>query len=414
MTRKIAIVGAGQSGLQTGIGLLKAGYDVTILSNRTGEQIRAGKVMSSQCMFDQALQSERDLGLNFWEHECPPVEGIGVTVPNPEKVGEKLIDWAAPLDNKAQSVDQRVKMPVWMDEFERLGGELKICDVGIAELEELAASYELVLVAAGKGEIVRMFERDDERSRFDKPQRALALTYVHGMTPKEPYSRVAFNLIPGVGEYFVFPALTLSGPCEIMVFEGIPGGPMDCWGDVTTPQEHLQRSLEIINTYAPWEAERCKNVELTDEGGVLAGRFPPTVRKPVATLPSGRKVMGIADALVVNDPITGQGSNNGAKCSRIYLQEIIARGDQPFTEEWMQQTFETYWDYASQVVDWTNSMLLPPPAHILELLGAAQQSPSLAAQIANGFDNPPDYMPWWLDEAACQDLIKLHMQQGAA
>jgi 3-hydroxyisobutyrate dehydrogenase-like beta-hydroxyacid dehydrogenase len=34
MTRKIAIVGAGQSGLQTGIGLLKAGYDVSILSNR--------------------------------------------------------------------------------------------------------------------------------------------------------------------------------------------------------------------------------------------------------------------------------------------------------------------------------------------------------------------------------------------
>jgi len=189
---------------------------------------------------------------------------------------------------------------------------------------------------------------------------------------------------------------------------------MDCWGDVTTPQEHLQRSLEIINTYAPWEAERCKHVELTDEGGVLAGRFPPTVRKPIATLPSGRKVMGIADALVVNDPITGQGSNNGAKCSRVYLDAILAHGDQPFTEAWMQQTFETYWNYASQVVDWTNSMLLPPSPHILELLGAAQLSPSLAAQIANGFDNPPDYMPWWLDAAACQDLIKSHQQPGAA
>ncbi|MBA4501329.1 styrene monooxygenase/indole monooxygenase family protein [Marinobacterium marinum] len=414
MTRKIAIVGAGQSGLQTGIGLLKAGHEVTLLSNRTGEQIRAGKVMSSQCMFDRSLQTERDLGLDFWEHDCPPVEGIGVTVPNLEQPGEKLIDWAAPLDSKALSVDQRIKMPSWMDEFERLGGDLRICDVGIEELEELAAAYELVLVAAGKGEIVRMFERDEERSCFDKPQRALALTYVHGMTPKEPYSRVAFNLIPGVGEYFVFPALTLSGPCEIMVFEGIPGGPMDCWGDVTTPQEHLQRSLEIISTYAPWEAERCKQVELTDENGVLAGRFPPTVRKPVATLPSGRKVMGIADALVVNDPITGQGSNNSAKCSRVYLDAILARGDQPFTEEWMQQTFETYWQYASQVVAWTNSMLRPPAPHILELMGAAQGSDSLASLLANGFDNPPDYMPWWLDEEDCRRVIESHMQQGAA
>ncbi|NVK43287.1 MAG: FAD-binding oxidoreductase [Oceanospirillaceae bacterium] len=413
MTRRIAIVGAGQSGLQTGIGLLQQGYQVTLHSNRTGEQIRAGRVMSSQCMFDRALQTERDLGLNFWERDCPPVEGIGVTVPNPDKAGEKLIDWAARLDRPAQSVDQRLKMPVWMDEFVRLGGELVIQDVGIDELEELAASHDLVLLAAGKGEIVRLFERDAERSQFDKPQRALALTYVRGMEPKQPHSRVAFNLIPGVGEYFAFPALTVNGPCEIMVFEGIPGGPMDCWQDVSTPEQHLARSLDILRTYAPWEAERCKHVELTDDNGILAGRFPPTVRKPVATLPSGRKILGIADALVVNDPITGQGSNNGAKCSRIYLDSILSRGDLPFDEAWMESTFETYWAYARDVVTWTNSMLLPPPDHILNLLGAAQHSPGLAATIANGFDNPPDNMPWWMDANACNHFVDEQLKKGA-
>ncbi|MBV1789099.1 FAD-binding oxidoreductase [Marinobacterium sp. D7] len=409
MTRKIAIVGAGQSGLQTGIGLLKAGYEVSILSNRTGEQIKAGKVMSSQCMFDMALQNERDLGINFWENDCPPVEGIGLRVPDPANAGSNLIEWAARLDKPAQSVDQRVKMPVWMDEFVRLGGDLQIRDVDIDVLEELAQAYDLVLVAAGKGDIVGLFERDSVRSTFDKPQRALALTYVHGMQPVEPFSRVAFNLIPGVGEYFCFPALTNSGPCEIMVFEGVPGGPMDCWQDVQTPQQHLARSLEIINTFAPAEAKRCQSVELTDDNGVLAGRFPPTVRKPVATLPSGRKIMGIADALVVNDPITGQGSNNASKCCRIYLDAIKARGDRPFDENWMQATFESYWAYANGVVDWTNSLLLPPPQHILELLGAAQQSASLAARIANGFNDPTGFMPWWKDPAACADVIKSHM-----
>jgi hypothetical protein len=131
MTRKNAIVGAGQSGLQTGIGLLKAGYDVSILSNRTGEQIKAGKVMSSQCMFDMALQNERDLGVNYWDKDCPPVEGIGLRVPDPAKPGSNLIEWAARLDKPAQSVDQRIKMPVWMDEFVRLGGDLQIRDVDI-------------------------------------------------------------------------------------------------------------------------------------------------------------------------------------------------------------------------------------------------------------------------------------------
>ncbi|TLF53059.1 FAD-binding oxidoreductase [Halomonas urmiana] len=413
MTRRIAIVGAGQSGLQTGIGLLQHGYQVTLLSNRTAEQIRGGRVMSSQCMFDRALQTERDLGLNFWERDCPPVEGIGMTVPDLDRAGAKAIDWAARLDCPAQSVDQRLKMPVWMDEFERLGGELVIRDAGIDDLEELAASHDLVLVAAGKGDIVRLFERDAERSRFDKPQRALALTYVQGMTPRDDFSRVAFNLIPGVGEYFAFPALTLNGPCEIMVFEGIPGGPLDCWQDVSTPEQHLARSVELLRTFAPWEAERCRDVQLTDDQGILAGRFPPTVRQPVATLPSGRKVLGIADALVVNDPITGQGSNNGAKCSRVYLDAILARGEQAFDADWMHTTFETYWGYAKDVVNWTNSLLLPPEEHILNLLGAAQESPSLASVLANGFDNPPDFLPWWLDARACDHFVNDHMKKGA-
>jgi len=31
-----------------------------------------------------------------------------------------------------------------------------------------------------------------------------------------------------------------------MVFEGVPGGSMDCWNDVNTPEEHLARSKWIL------------------------------------------------------------------------------------------------------------------------------------------------------------------------
>lgn len=228
--RRIAIVGGGQAGLPLALGLLDKGYEVTVVTNREPDDIRRGKVMSSQCMFDASLQIERDLGLNQWEAACPPVEGIGLAVPHPERPGHKLIDWAARLDRPAQAVDQRIKMPAWMELFAARGGRLLIQDGGVAELELLAASHDLVLLAAGKGDVVKLFERDTARSRFDKPQRALALTYVHGMRPAPVFSRVAFNLIPGVGEYFVFPALTHSGPCEIMVFEGVGGG--GGWGVV--------------------------------------------------------------------------------------------------------------------------------------------------------------------------------------
>jgi len=402
--RRIAIVGAGQSGLQLALGLLETGYDVTVLTNRTADEIRNGKVMSSQCMFHTALQTERDLGLNFWEEQCPAVEGIGFNLVDLEN-GGKVFQWSARLERYAQSVDQRVKMPFWIEEFQRRGGKLVMQDVGIDELEQLTQDYELVLLAAGKGEVVKQFVRDDERSTFDKPQRALALTYVNGMAALPPYSRVNFNIIPGVGEYFCFPALTVNGPCDIMVFEGVPGGPMDCWQDVKTPEEHLAKSLEILKTYMPWEAERCTNVSLTDAGGVLAGRFAPTVRKPILTLPSGRQVFGMADALVVNDPITGQGSNNAAKCSKIYFDAILANDNQAFSPEWMQQTFEKYWDYAETVVAWTNSLLAPPGPAMLEVLAAGSQNQAIASVLANNFDDPRQYAPWWFDTEEAQKFI---------
>lgn len=411
--RRIAIVGAGQAGLQLALGLLAKGYHVTLTTNRNGEDIRNGKVMSSQCMFNAALQSERDLGLNFWEDQCPAVEGIGLTVPDPENPNEPLFSWSTRLDRYAQSVDQRLKMPVWLDEVAKRGGEVIIQDVGVAELEQLSASHDLVLLAAGKGEIVNLFEKDTVRTQFQQPQRALSLTYVKGMTPMSPFSRVSFNLIPGVGEYFVFPCLTTTGPCEIMVFEGIPGGPMDCWQGITSAEQHLEKSLELVNRYVPWEAERCRSVELTDDKGFLSGRFTPMVRKPVLTLPSGRKVFGMADALVVNDPITGQGSNNAAKCSKVYLDAIVARGAQNFGPEWMHDTFEQYWSYARHVVKWTNTMLTPPPQHLLELLGAASQSKPLASAIANGFDDPRNFAPWWFDAQSCQAFIQEKAHQAA-
>jgi hypothetical protein len=393
--RKITIVGAGQAGLQLGIGLVDNGYDVTIVSNRTADEIRAGKVMSSQCMFDTSLSHERDLGLDFWADDCPPVEGIGLTVPSPD--GDIAFSWAAKLDAPAQSVDQRLKMPRWMAEFENRGGKIELVDAGISELEEYADSSDLVIVAAGKGEIARLFERDAERSQFDKPQRALSLTYVKGLQPQPDYSTVSFNLLPGIGEYFVFPALTTTGPCDIMVFEGVPGGPLDCWGDISSPEEHLGNAQRLLREFVPWEAERATDVELTDPNGVLAGRFPPTIRKPVALLPSGKPVLGLADVVVLNDPITGQGSNNASKCAASYLASILEHGAATFDAAFMQEAFERYYAYAQYVATWTNALLLPPPPHVLELLGAAAQHPEIAQRFANGFDDPRDYFEWFMD-----------------
>ncbi|MFN8224000.1 MAG: styrene monooxygenase/indole monooxygenase family protein [Gaiellales bacterium] len=396
---KVTIIGAGQSGLQLAVGLVDAGYDVTVVSDRRPEEIRDARVTSSQCMFPNALDHERALGINFWDESCPPVDGISLQVPHPEIPGAKAIEWAARLDRPAQSVDQRIKFPRWMEHFESIGGRLVFASATVADLDRYGADSDLVVVASGKGELGRLFERDAVRSQFDRPMRSLALTYVNGLEPRPEFSAVCFNIIPGVGEYFVFPAETVAGGCEIMVFEGVPGGPMDCWGDVSSPSDHLARSKWILDTFLPWEGARAKAVELTDANGILTGSFAPTVRRAAATTPGGTLVLGLADAILLNDPITGQGSNNASKGAAVYLRRILERGEGPFDEAWMLETFEQLWDYAEKVVGWTNALLVPPPEHVLNLLGAAGQHPAIAKRFVDGFDDPTDFENWFMDPA---------------
>src|SRR5438309_10959991 len=116
-----------------------------------------------------------------------------------------------------------------MAELQKRGEHLQIAAADIDDLESCARGHDLVIVASGKGTIAQLFERDTSRSPFSEPQRSLALTYVWKMRPREPYAAVCLNLIPNIGEYFVFPALASSGPCELMVFGGIAGWPMVCW-----------------------------------------------------------------------------------------------------------------------------------------------------------------------------------------
>ncbi|MFJ2175140.1 styrene monooxygenase/indole monooxygenase family protein [Streptomyces sp. NPDC087851] len=390
--RKILIVGAGQSGLQLALGLQSRGYEVTLMSNRTADEIRSGRIMSTQVMFATALQHERDLQLNFWESHAPRIEGLGVSVAAPD--ASRPIDWVGTLDGYAQSVDQRVKMAGWLDTFAQRGGQLVIHGAAVSDLDYFSRTYDLVLVSAGKGELVSMFGRDAARSPHDTPQRALAVSYVHGLGPRPEhpeFDAVRCNLVPGVGELFVMPTLTTSGRADILFWEGIPGGPLDVFRGVKDPAEHLSLTLELMERHIPWEYARATKVELTDAGGTLAGRYAPTVRNPVGRLPSGGLVLGVGDVVVANDPITGQGSNAAAKCAASYLDSIVEHGDRPFDEAWMRTAFDRYWEVARHVTKWTNAMLGEPPEHVLGLIGAAGQLQPVADRFANGFDDPSDF-----------------------
>jgi hypothetical protein len=401
--RNILIVGAGQAGLQLALSLRAEGYDVTLMSARTPDEIRTGWPTSTQAMFDLALSTERAYQIDEWQQQTPQIQGLHVVLSAPP--GELAFGARCPLDAPAQSVDQRVKMAQWLLDAEDRGVDVVYNSVTTQDLDALTrlGRYDLAIVAAGKGELVAMFDRDDERSVFTSPQRGLAVAYVNGLAPdpKWPVPHVGFHAIPGLGELFVIPGLTGSGPCDILFWEAVPGGPLDRYADAVgrmAPELHLQITLDLIRQYLPWVHERAGAVELTDAKATLHGRYTPTVRRPVAHLPGGGLALGLADVVIANDPITGQGSNTAAKAADHYLKAILARGNHPFDETWMNATFESFWTaHGAAVTGWTNAMLQPLPPHVQQLLGAAAANEAVARRFANGFSDPNDFGNWLMD-----------------
>ncbi|HVV12973.1 styrene monooxygenase/indole monooxygenase family protein [Amycolatopsis sp.] len=397
--RKILIVGAGQSGLQLALTLREHDYDVTLMSARTPDELRAGYVTSTQCMFHDALTIERKHGLNLWDDVAPAITHQGLSLG--DENGNRLLNWRGLWElGPAQSVDQRVKMSAWLELLEERGGKVIIHGVTTADLNSLASMYDLVIVAAGKGELVQLFDRDPSRSPFTKPQRHLAVCYVDGLVPRSEFPgsvNVWLDVLPGIGELIHMPGYTLTGPSDILYLSAVPGGPLDQFRDRPQPEEQLARHKELFRKFAPWEYERFHDAQLTDRRGVLTGGYPPVVRHPVGELPSGMFVLGMADVVVANDPVTGQGANNAAKCAESYLDSILAHGDKPFDREWMQGAFDKYWEYAQHVVKLTNTMLLPPPENIQQILGVAQTNEKVANRFAGGFNNPPDMAEWFFE-----------------
>ncbi|GGP44300.1 styrene monooxygenase/indole monooxygenase family protein [Streptomyces abikoensis] len=396
--RRIAIVGAGQAGLQLALGLQAHAYDVTLVSARTAGEIRDGHVLSTQAMFGPAQTIEREAGLNLWDDQVPAVHTIRATVIDPP--GTLAAAVTGRLDHPQRSVDQRVKLSGWLELFERRGGHVEYRSVDRAELAALARGHELTIVAAGRGGLSGIFPRDPERSPFDRPQRTLACLYLHGVAaPPEPAeTHVRVMMIPGVGEGLLQPALTTSGPCTILLWEAVPGGPLDCWQDRPGPRDNLERSLALMREFVPWEYELCAKAEPTDATATLYGAVDPVVRHPVARLDGEVSVLGMGDTVVVNDPVTGQGSNSAARCADVYRRAILARGDRPFDDSWMRDTFEEFWAYARHATAFTTAMLGPLPPHVARVLATATVRQEVADRFAEVYADPSGAR-WFLDPA---------------
>ena len=407
-TRRVAVVGAGPAGTALALGLLRHGIEVTLVSDRSTEQIRDGAVMSSQVTFESALEVETALSISTLVPEAPPIGRMSYAI---ERLDGSHAEFSTVLATPARSLDQRVRLPLLIEEIERRGGTVLIRAASVDDLERLAEDHDLVVVSTGRDGLASLFPVDAARTPYSSPQRVAALTYLRDARPDPAGPGLRYHCREGIGECFTAPALTVDGVCDIVVVEGVPGGPLDAWDGVDTPGEHLDRLLGLMGEHFPAEVVRFTDARLVDDQSLLRGALTPVVRRPVGRLPSGAAVLGMADVVVLNDPLTSQGANNAAKSAASYLEAIVAQPE-PLDADWMERTFENFWrGWAQWATEWTNSWLQPAKPHQRVVVDAAARHPAVAERISAGFDDARLFAPWWFDAAETARFLQAQVRE---
>jgi 2-polyprenyl-6-methoxyphenol hydroxylase-like FAD-dependent oxidoreductase len=393
-------------------GLLNEGYEVTVFEGRPADEIERGPILSTAMVFDRQLDVERRLGMHEWEGKAPVCNGMHATLRLPN--GEIVLQLQGGLDETCQGVDARLKTSTWMRRFQEMGGHMVHENVNRPLLEEMAEAFDLVIVSSGKGGLGEIFERDPERTLFDAPPRRLGAVMLKNVREWEeiPYTTLKFQFFIQIGEYFSIPFYSHVGRCRSVVFESIPGSPMDVWGGVDSADKALATALRLIREYSPQDWPNYRNAQLVDDRSWLKGAITPTVRKPVGRLRTGKIVMAMGDVAALNDPISGTGANDAVRQADRMIRAIVDHGDRPFTAEWMQEAFNAYYEERGQyTMEFTRIMTGPMTEPFWKVLQGAAQSPSVAHTFVNVYTDIKKSLEWLTDQKAADGICAAHAHE---
>jgi len=441
--RKVLIVGGGTSGLQLAHGLLHHGYDVTVINGSSSQEIRSDKPSITQFTLPSALAHEQAAGLAMWEHIAPRITGATLHLHVPDG---QTATMRSRFEAYGVSVDRRVKMADWLESFEDRGGKVVIHGITVTDLDYFFRMFELIILATGSGELGQLF--DQGQSRSDQPPRRTVAQVILDEVPHTEHAQwhpvsapvgchPGYKPEPVLSDYaevvstpqvraILSPVLIDSGPQHVLQLMGPVGGEMDAWPDRPNSQELVALMKNLLHKHAPGLADRVAKASLLNDQDASLHRYNPHVRTPVATLPSGGLVLGMADAVVsTDDPIAAQANNVSSASANHYLSRILAHGNAEFDREWMTQTFTGHWSGSpteeyplagmgqaatglSQVLDriWSPEA----PAHLSEVLGAATKYQKIADRFLGDLDDPRRYAQWLYDP----DTARAALSQAAA
>jgi 2-polyprenyl-6-methoxyphenol hydroxylase-like FAD-dependent oxidoreductase len=385
MATSIGIVGSGVSGLHLGLYLLAHDVPVTMYADKEPDAIRAGKLLNTVGHHHHTLERERALGVHHWD-----AAEYGYVCHHHCVLGDPPLRFRGDFDHPSSVIDYRIYLPRLMEDFADRGGRTVLVErFGMDEVERLSHDHDLVVVAVGRRSIGELFPPRPDKSPYDRPQRRLSAGIYAGIAYSEPKG-VGVHFSPGHGELLELPIYSHAGFATALLFEAVPGGDLDALVDIRyddDPAAYNRVVLEKVNAHFPMAAERidASAFGLWSGRDLLQGALTPIVRHDYARLSSGRYALAVGDSHTVVDPMMGQGANSASYSAWVIGEEIVA--DVAYDERFCQRVARRREGFVHSVSDWTN-LMLNPPQHVLEFIGAMSQDKALCDEFTSNFNDP--------------------------
>ncbi|MFF2396993.1 styrene monooxygenase/indole monooxygenase family protein [Nocardia sp. NPDC058114] len=406
--RSAAVIGAGQTGVTAALGLLDAGFTVTLYSDRDQRSLRDDVPATGTALeFGETQQAEAALGLDSYTGRAPRHTGLSVRIAGPENA--ELIALDGTFDGYVGvAVDTRLKADERLTAFLERGGDFVVEPVTPESLDAIAAANDLTLVATGRGGLADLFPIDEERTVYDKPQRSLLTVTVTGLdfdpgvfAHRSPAggAHSLFSILAEQGEAWWGPYLHKdAGPSWAFLGWARPGSDWETrFAAADSAESALQIVKDLYRDYIDWDLPEVQATQVIaeDPHSWLKGAVRPVVRAGVGHTAGGHPVAALGDTAVAYDPVAGQGAQSGL----IQAQRLVAAAavhDGPFDEQWITDQYATFLAARSDAAAKVTRLFLSDPEFGDiggQFFATAAVNPKFASALVGLLHRPQPFLP---------------------
>ncbi|GHV08194.1 monooxygenase [Campylobacterota bacterium] len=400
--RTAAVVGAGLAGASAALGLLDAGFAVTLYSDKDQKTLRDGVPATGTAIYFGKPSQDADAEIieNLYGADTF-ASGYSFRIYGGD--GPVLEFDPEIVHFLTQSIDVRKRTDDRLTRFIARGGNFVVEPVTLDKLDLIAAQADLTLIATGKYGLTDLFPIDETRTVYKTVQRQLLTVQLSGLD----YGPDSFgyrslgggkhdhlNAHTEFGEIFVGP-LVHKDTANGWVILGF-AFPDKEWAQrfdtATDAASTRQVFLDIFRDYFPEDLAEVEKLQLipTDSHAWLKGAVIPSVRKAVGFTRSGKPVAAIGDAAIIFDPIAGQGAQNVSIQIAALLRSVRSHKG-AFTAEWIAQQFDLHWENHGFGATEVTRLFLGDPkyaAHLELLFPAAAVSTKVARAVFRLLSEP--------------------------